>query len=230
MKASGKGGSEDDVKAAILPNFIGEDTLDLFHNTFNLSDADKKCEKKILEAFEKYCVPKKNVMYERLQLYKIDKKKGEPFEQFLTNIKRMSQTCEFDCLLDQMICDRIVMDVADMSLQERLLRTEGLTLNKAIDSCRAAEMSKSQAKSLQVKDASVEVVKVKKQLNKMKDSNDGENFKCRRCQKRHGPRECPAYGQKCDKCGLLKHFIVTSCEERLSQWRQGNMMEIKWKE
>ncbi|KAK9663736.1 hypothetical protein QE152_g41392, partial [Popillia japonica] len=33
-----------------------------------------------------------------------------------------------------------------------------------------------------------------------------KKFNCYRCKTRHGLRECPAYGKKCTKCGILNHF------------------------
>lgn len=31
-------------------------------------------------------------------------------------------------------------------------------------------------------------------------------FKCRRCNEMHGPKECPAYGVRCEKCSKYNHF------------------------
>lgn len=214
MTATGGVGKPEEVKAAILLNFIGEDAVEIF-NTFGLSEEEKKNEKEILKAFENYCIPKKNVVYERYQFYKRDQKMGEPFELFLTDIKKLAQSCEFENLKEQMIRDRIVLGVRDENVQERLLRTEGLTLSKAIDVCRVAEISKSQAKEVRCKEVMVETVKFKKQKQKT-NSKGMENFKCRRCQKWHGPRECPAFGQKCGLCGLLNHFAA-SCRVKGKQ-------------
>lgn len=35
-------------------------------------------------------------------------------------------------------------------------------------------------------------------------------FQCRRCNRKHGPRECPAYEKRCNRCGKLNHF-ETAC-------------------
>ncbi|KAJ8981588.1 hypothetical protein NQ317_002616 [Molorchus minor] len=169
MKASEKDSKSSDIKASILLSLAGEEAVELF-NTFGLSEADSLEEEKILDAFEAYCNPKKNVVYERYKFYKRDQLEGENFEQFLAEIKKLSQSCEFKVLLDEMIRDRIVIEINDENLQERMLRTTNLDLKKAIDCCRAAEVSKKQAKSLQEKtvDAVQKYVKEKK--------NAEENF------------------------------------------------------
>ena len=48
-----------------------------------------------------------------------------------------------------MIRDRIVMGICDKAVQERLLRESDLTLEKAINFCRATEASKTQSKMIQ---------------------------------------------------------------------------------
>lgn len=64
MKAAGNETKTDQVKAAIWLNLIGEDPVDIF-NTLNLTQENQEKEVKVLEAFEKYCIPRKNVVYER---------------------------------------------------------------------------------------------------------------------------------------------------------------------
>uniref|UniRef100_A0A6P7GZ25 Uncharacterized protein LOC114348674 n=1 Tax=Diabrotica virgifera virgifera TaxID=50390 RepID=A0A6P7GZ25_DIAVI len=39
-------------------------------------------------------------------------------------------------------------------------------------------------------------------------------FKCTRCTRIHGLRECPAFNRKCEKCGKLNHFAV-ACRVRM---------------
>nr|XP_022902184.1 uncharacterized protein K02A2.6-like [Onthophagus taurus] len=74
---------------------------------------------------------------------KIDYKKVmESFE------RKLSTTCEYDTLNEQMLRDRIVLGIRDVNLQEGLLRMEDLTLQKTIDTCKAAEITKSRVKDL----------------------------------------------------------------------------------
>lgn len=75
----------------------------------------------MLQAFEDYCSPKKNIVYERFLVNKRNQQPGEPFEEFLTDVKKLAQTCEFEYLNDQLVRDKLVMGITDMSLQERLL-------------------------------------------------------------------------------------------------------------
>ncbi|CAB3252820.1 unnamed protein product [Arctia plantaginis] len=73
----------------------------------------------------------------------------------------------------------------DKAIQENLLRIENLTLEKAIHYCRTSEQSKKQVQQMNTSTA-VEVDVLKKTIN--------NTFSCMRCQKQHGPRQCPAFG------------------------------------
>lgn len=87
IMASGKSEEKSEVKAAMLLNLIGEEALDLF-NTFNLSMEHQKDVGKIIEAFEDYIKPRKNIIYDRYLFYNRNQVEGETFESFIKDIKR----------------------------------------------------------------------------------------------------------------------------------------------
>ncbi|KAG5877221.1 hypothetical protein JTB14_036429 [Gonioctena quinquepunctata] len=116
--------------------------------------------------------------------------------------------------------DRIVTGIKDPTTREALLRIDDLTLEKAIRFCRTSEQSKSQSLQFQESGTEVNIVKKKNKYQKYNKSSksskfngtkneSGRNFKCKRCQTIHGPRECPAFGKKCSKCGIENHFAVS---------------------
>ncbi|KAB0797432.1 hypothetical protein PPYR_08426 [Photinus pyralis] len=212
LKASDKSTKDDETKIAIQLNIIGEDAVEVY-NTFTLSETDMVSFPAVLKAFDDHCSPKKNIVFERFKFFSRVQQEGEGFDQFLTDIKKLSKSCEFGLLSDEMVRDRIVLGIYDKVMQERLLRVEDLDLAKAVNLCRAAEISKSQARNLQGASVEVEVIK-KKSANrnyKSVSKTSSERFECRRCQTVHGVRECPAFGRSCNKCGQLNHFAV-SCQ------------------
>jgi len=52
------------TKIAMLLNFAGEDAIEVF-NTFQFAEGDEKNLNKVLKQFERYCNPRKNVVFER---------------------------------------------------------------------------------------------------------------------------------------------------------------------
>lgn len=73
---------------------------------------------------------------------------GENIDAYVTDLKNKASLCEFDALKDSLIKDRIVCGVRSDEVRARLLRVPDLSLEKAIDICRAAETSETQLKSL----------------------------------------------------------------------------------
>ena len=120
---------------ATLLTVIGNDVIDVFNTiTWDVEGDDTKIEK-VLQKFEEHCKPKKNVSYERYKFFFFFRKLGE--------------TCEFGTLRNSLIKDRIVLGVSNCKTRERLLRVQELTLEKALDVVRSAEMTEKQLQELE---------------------------------------------------------------------------------
>ncbi|KAJ8892943.1 hypothetical protein PR048_005524 [Dryococelus australis] len=132
------------VKVVVFLNIVGEDAVKLF-NTFKSSRGCKKKYEKVIEAFENYVRPKKNVPYKRFLLYS-QKQKGEPFQHFLTDLKKL--ICTY---LDQgdILRDCVFMGMYDKTFQKEILKTQELALEKACELVNLSETSRQQLKCLQ---------------------------------------------------------------------------------
>ncbi|GLV46504.1 hypothetical protein CBL_20842 [Carabus blaptoides fortunei] len=145
LVAAQKSDKTEDVKVALLLNLIGDDALRLF-NTFKLRETDKNSLKAVMNAFEDYCSPRKNVVFNRFKFFKKTQEPGESFDQFHTELKSLAKNCDFG--------------VNDCTIQEKLLRDANLQLEDVVEYCRAAEVSKEQLKVLH--ENSVDVIQQKK--------------------------------------------------------------------
>ncbi|CAN7994963.1 unnamed protein product [Ixodes pacificus] len=105
-----------------------------------------------------------------------------------------------------MIRDQIVYGTADVKLRERLLREDSLTLEKAVQLCKAAEIAVKQRKTWDSPGQTVEVVSKQRQSR--------QAGKCGRCNTKHDPKKCPAYGKECYKCKGRNHF-ATRCKTKV---------------
>ena len=166
---------------------------------------------------------KENLTVERYHFNKIKQEEGDTFDQFLTKLKVQGKNCEFQALGDTLIVDRIVLGIISESTRERLLRTIDLDLKKATEICKAAELVKKQSAELSPTQNEQSVHSVRKQNTYQRDvrpksrTYDTEKASpavqrrqnCRRCGYTHGPANCPAFGEKCHKCGKENHFSKT---------------------
>lgn len=86
----------------------------------------------------RYCtLPMANILTERNRFYQRCLEKGETFDQFLNDLYRLAENCEFDSQRDQMIRDRIVFGISNYDLQMELLKLGGNPmLNDIVAMCR----------------------------------------------------------------------------------------------
>ena len=133
------------VKTAILLRCLGPEEIRIF-NTFDFAnDAEKENLANVMEKFEKYCMPKKNLFYERHRFNTRIQNKEENFDTFLTDIRNIVINCEYGTLEDDLLKDRIIAGIYSEELKSKLLKLnyDNVTLNKVIEECRAFESSKS---------------------------------------------------------------------------------------
>lgn len=128
-------------------NAIGEQAVEVF-DTFNLTAEQKVNYDSVLKSFEDFCTPKKNEVYERFMFYQRKQREGEPFNEYLIEIKRLVRSCAFGEKENEMLRDQIVMNIFDQKLQTKLLEMPNLTYETAIEKCRASEATKEQASTM----------------------------------------------------------------------------------
>ena len=125
---------------------------------------------------------------------------------------------------EPLIRDRFVCGLSNAAVKGRLLRTSKLTLQKAIDSCRAAEAAKEQVQVIEKptsdervdvfrlteKPTSDERVDTVRSFTKKSLQSAGEkgssSYRCGYCGYVHGAKRCPARGKTCNVCRGLGHF------------------------
>ena len=126
LTASGSEKKDDSIKIAILLNFAGEDAIEVF-NTFQFPESDEKKLDKVLEQFERYCNPRKTVVFEKHQFWQISQKDSETVDQFVTRLKSKMKSCEYSAV-DDMVRDKFVFSIRDLTAKERPLREDKHTL------------------------------------------------------------------------------------------------------
>lgn len=125
----------------------------------------------------------------------------------MTDLKKLSQNCNFDEIKDSLIRDRIVCEICEIRVRDRLLRETHLNLNKCINICKASELVKLQFKQL-LEESVVNVHLTKKKFEKRKELRKNDNIvnNCKYCGLNHMRNKCPAYRKMCRKCNKYNHF------------------------
>ena len=74
---------------------------------------------------------RKNFIFERARFNRRSQLEGESVEEYLTSLYSLIEACEYGNLRDDLLRDRIVVGIRDVSLSQRMQLDATLTLEKA---------------------------------------------------------------------------------------------------
>ena len=210
----------DNIKTSIFLTCIGKQGLEIYNTFAFANDGDKMKLKPVMEKFEAYCKPRKNITLIRHHFFTYRQSEGQSFDAFITELKKRSSQCEFATLRDSLIRDMIVIGVLSNSLRERLLRINNLSLEDAIKLGRAAEAMKKHAYELcrSQENQTIDVLKMNQHNSNLKqENNEYTSQLCKYCRTFHKRRNCLAFSKTCLKCKKLNHFasVCLSSQKRV---------------
>ena len=196
LQATESDKKNDLVKSSILLHCIGKQCKEIY-DTFEFNEGQEMQFNTIIEKFDNYFKPRKNLTYVRFSFFTSRQDDNEKFDEFYTRLRKLNEDCEFDLLRDSPIKD---IGLRDKKLQERLLRENGINLEKVLSNCRASEASKQQTKSIHIKSdkspsptATSSSATVDRVHHHHSASNQKEIIKsCKFCAGSHPRGSCPA--------------------------------------
>ena len=158
---------------------------------FEFSTPESNCTvAEIIAQFDVYAVGAVNETFERYVLKIPSQGPDEPIEKFLSSMRVLVKSCNYcENCTPLILRDRIVLGVTRASVQSALLKEPGLTLQRAVDACKASEKSPEQ--HLPIQGDQTDMCAVHHVASKS----------CRYCGHSHPPWKCPAFGKTCKQCG-----------------------------
>ena len=153
---------------------------------------------------------KTNVVYERYRFNNRLQESDESIDAYTTAPRTLAETCEFGSLKEDLIRDRFVSGIRDNSLRKKFLQEPKLTLDKCLDSCRAAEATKLQMQAMTNENNE------SSDVNELKSSSEKSNVRivddCKLCGKSHerNREKWPAYGKVYKMCKKENH-VASKC-------------------
>ena len=137
------------VKAGLFLHSVGEAARQVYNTLTFDEEGDNMKYGKILETLEADVNPRKNVTFCRYQFFSYRQEEVQSFDKYLTEMRNMSNNCEFDTLKNSLLTDMLIIGLKNKNIQERLFREDNLTLDKVIKNCKTAELTSQQAKLIQ---------------------------------------------------------------------------------
>ena len=198
------------TQVAILLNVAGTEAQEIYDAFVFTAGDEGPAVGDVSNKFDDYCNPRKNEVFERHQFWSRDRHEDETIDRWLTELRTKAATYGFGDQKDELTRDKIVFGVRDGRVKERLLREANLTLQSALDICRAAETSTYQAKMMTRDATRVEIDSMSRSSQRTcrpiptkaaeKAWKAKKTAPCEYCGGYHAPRQCPAYGETCVNC------------------------------
>uniref|UniRef100_A0A1A8CXN4 Gypsy retrotransposon integrase-like protein 1 n=1 Tax=Nothobranchius kadleci TaxID=1051664 RepID=A0A1A8CXN4_NOTKA len=186
-----------------------------------LSDIQRQQYQAVRDALDTYFVPRKNIIYERARFNQRTQQANEAVDSFVTALYALAENCGYGALHDELIRDRLVVGLRDISLAERLQMDKDLTLEKAVNQARQSEVIKKQqtdirgenkleidavtAKHREQKRSTFKPRRERKHTTTDKTPNGRSCYRCGKTPA-HGKGQCPAKETICHSCGKRGHF------------------------
>ena len=213
---------EKDMQVSTLVYCMGNQAEEIFASFKWEADDDKKDPDKVIAQFDKYFVPRRNVIFERAKFGSREQYTDEPIETYVRALYQLAEHCSFGATKDDFIRDRLVLGLRDKALSEQLQMEEELTLSLAVDKYRHKELIQLQNKSDSTKMvAAVQQKDKRQQNNKYRKDNQNQESKNKICDKcgfekrrSHARGSCPAKQQRCRKCNRIGHF-ERACRQKI---------------
>ena len=222
-------------QVAILLYSMGEKSEDIFAS-FKLSEEDGKKYDVVRKRFEDHFIVKKNKRYERSNFNKRTQGENESAESFITAAHKLTETCEYDDLREELICDRIIAGIREQKLATTLMFDDKLTLDKYILQVRQEEQVRKEQEIMNEQQAALKSIENKLRYKqkptslkqrasqtsqstksmssqfshkqpKVQQQQFASSDRCKWCGRdRHYRNSCPALKTKCRACGTMSHF------------------------
>ena len=91
---------------------LGEEAENVLSST-NITEDERKAYDSVIAKFNAFFKVRKNVIFERARFNRRDQQKGEPAEQYILELYKLAESCEYREMRAEMIRDRLVVGIRD---------------------------------------------------------------------------------------------------------------------
>ncbi|XP_053687067.1 uncharacterized protein K02A2.6-like [Sabethes cyaneus] len=200
-------------KVSFLLLVIGEPARKKYFN-FELTVAEQASPQAALAAIKGKVLAKRNIIIDRSDFFSASQMPGESIDDFTTRLKWLGKIAKLGVLEAELIAFKVVTANKWPELRTKMLTVQDITLTKAVDMCRAEEITKTRSHELGLS-PNPEVNKIVKHKSR--------TLRCKFCGDRHEFSKglCPALGKRCHRCKGKNHF------EKVCKANRKPMMKTK---
>ena len=108
-----------------LLSLIGTRCYALLKGLTTPDNPSSKTFKELTDLLEAHFTPKPLVIAERFRFYKRSQREGESILQYMADLRRLSQHCDFGAFLPDALRDKLVCGLSNANIQRKLLSEDG---------------------------------------------------------------------------------------------------------
>ena len=109
---------------------LGEEAEDILLSTSITANTRREYDE-VLAKFDEFFKVRRNIVFERARFNQRNQQQNESAEEYIAVLYNLAGNCEYGTLLDEIICDCLVVGIQDSRLSEQLQTESELTLEKA---------------------------------------------------------------------------------------------------
>ncbi len=138
-----------DRQRAILISVVGASTYSLMRNLLRPEKPKDKTYPELVSLLKNHFDPKPSEIVQRYKFDSRHRQCNESVMEYVAELRRLAQDCNYGDTLQQMLRDRIVCGINDDRIQRLLLAEADLTFDNAVSIAVAAESANKNARDLQ---------------------------------------------------------------------------------
>ena len=221
--ANGITEEEGDKRRAILLSFCGAATYQLIRNLVAPNKPTEKTFSDLVTLVKDHYQPRPSTIVQRFNFHMRTQKPGETISDFVAQLRKISEYCEFGDALQDMLRDRLVCGCKDQRLQCKLLAESELSFEKAFKIAKAMEAAEKEAKDLQdtpgtpVNRLSRGPISKPTTRNNLRLPHQAQRTpvtpSCYRCGAKHKASDCKFRDAECHFCKKKGH-IAKMCRSK----------------
>ena len=198
---------------AVLLTVIGSETYSLLQNLLSQERPYTKSFVDIVNVLKHHLNPKPIVIAERDKFYERKQHGDEKLSDYIAQLRKLTEHCEFDNFLEQALRDKFVCGLYNTNLRKRLIAERNLTLQKALEISISLEEAEKESEKMQqtILKPSTSIQDnfyiSRRPAQQQQQYQQQINHKCYRC---HGAdhllNTCRYKSLTCNKCGFKGHF------------------------
>ena len=188
-------------RRATFLSVVGPTTYNLLRSLIAPAKPTEKTFEQLVEVLATHYSPKPTEVMQRFRFNSRARKEGESIAEYVAELRRLAEHCNYGDSLNKMLRDRLVWGVKDTTIQKKLLGESELTLDRAIQLAQSTETAEQNVREMGGESQKEGVHKLAWKQPR------GAQVSCSRCGGTgHRGTACPFQDRMCYKCKRVGHF------------------------